>query len=50
VVVNPPRFTSNQPQIHHDLPPRRTTKSAKRPAKTHVHHANKKQKFKASGE
>jgi hypothetical protein len=35
VVVNPPRFTSNPPQIHHDLPPRSTTKIAKPPAKRH---------------
>jgi hypothetical protein len=33
VSVNTPRFTTNPPQLHHDLPSRKQQKSAKPPAK-----------------
>jgi hypothetical protein len=38
VFGNFPRFTSNSPQFHHDLPSTNTTKFAKYPTKTAFHH------------
>jgi hypothetical protein len=35
---NFPRFTSNSPQLHHDLPSTNTTKFAKYPTKIAFHH------------
>jgi hypothetical protein len=36
-----PRLPCTPPHIHHNLPPRCTTKSSKTPAKTHLHHGRK---------
>jgi hypothetical protein len=40
VTVNSPRLPRIPPQLHHDLPPRCATKSAKPPAKSPLHHAD----------
>jgi hypothetical protein len=45
VVVNSPRLPRIPPQIHHDLPPRCTTKSSKTPAKCAITTLNKKTSF-----
>jgi hypothetical protein len=41
VAIFSPRLPHTPPQVHHNLPPRCTTKSAKTPAKTPSHHTEK---------
>jgi len=41
VSIKTPQFTTNPPQLNHDLPSRNTTKTQKPPAKTPLHHTKK---------
>src|SRR5207302_1577474 len=41
MVVNPPRFTTNPPQLHHDLPSRCTPRKSQNPRKIALSPARK---------